>query len=431
MEIPILNLKAQYDKIQNEIEKVVLDVLRSGHYVLGPNVNAFEKEAAEFLGAKHAIGCANGSDALHVALRALDVGPGDEVITTAFTFVATAEAITQTGASPVFADIDLDTYNIDPLDIEKKITNKTKAIIVVHLYGQACDMDAIMALAKKHNLKVIEDTAQAFGTQYYKKGSLPGKLSDARLASPKEAELTNVSMMIPKDERNNADETLQVGFAGTIGDIGTHSFYPTKNLSCAGDGGMLTTNSDELAERLRRIRAHGSSRRYYHDEFGVNSRLDEVQAAILRIKLNYIQEWNEARAKIAAKYTEALKAAANAEFKIIPPAITNGTHIFHQYTIRIELASSKDLNEHAKLRDLIRDTLKASGIASEIYYPLPLHMQKLYLDLGHKEEGFYNSLLASKSILCLPIYPELSVEQVDYVCENLRKLATQKFTSLI
>ncbi len=389
MEIPILNLKAQYDKIQNEIEKVVLDVLRSGHYVLGPNVNAFEKEAAEFLGAKHAIGCANGSDALHIALRALDVGPGDEVITTAFTFVATAEAITQTGATPVFVDIDLNTYNIDPFDIEKKITNKTKAIIVVHLYGQACDMDAIMALAQKHNLRVIEDTAQAFGTQ------------------------------------------LGSRFAGTIADIGTYSFYPTKNLSCAGDGGMLTTNSQELADRLRRIRAHGSSKRYYHDEFGVNSRLDELQAAILRIKLNYIQEWNEARAKIAAKYTEALKNASNAEFKIIPPAITNGTHIFHQYTIRIELASSRDLDEHARLRDLVRDALKANGIASEIYYPLPLHMQKLYQDLSHKEDDFYNSLLASKSILCLPIYPELSEEQVNYVCENLRNLATQKFTSLV
>ncbi len=389
MEIPILNLKAQYDKIQNEIEKVVLDVLRSGHYILGPNLNAFEKEAAEFLGAKHAIGCANGSDALHIALRALDVGPGDEVITTAFTFVATAEAITQTGATPVFTDINIDTYNIDPLDIEKKITNKTKAIIVVHLYGQACDMDAVMQIAKKYNLRVIEDTAQAFGTQ------------------------------------------LGSRFAGTIADIGTYSFYPTKNLSCAGDGGMLTTNSAELAERLKRIRAHGSSRRYYHDEFGVNSRLDEVQAAILRIKLNYIQEWNEARAKIAAKYTEALKDLSNAEFKIIPPAIVNGTHIFHQYTIRIELAASKDLSEHAKLRDLIRGTFKANGIASEIYYPLPLHMQKLYQDLGHKEEDFYNSLLASKSILCLPIYPELSAEQVDYVCENLRKSASQKFTALV
>lgn len=392
MEVPILNLKAQYQNLQPEIESAVLDVMRSGHYILGPYLSKFENEAAEFLGAKHAIGCANGSDALYLALLALDVKPGDEVITTAFTYVATAEAISQIGAKPVFVDIDLDTFNIDPNKIEEKITKNTKAIIVVHLYGQACEMQKIMQIATAHNLKVVEDTAQAFGTKY----------SDS--------------------------------YVGTIGDIGTYSFYPTKNLSCAGDGGMLTTNSDQLAERLRRIRAHGSSKRYYHDEFGVNSRLDEVQAAILSIKLKHIAAWNNRRADIAAKYDAAIGEliGSGSDLKILSPAVLkDSTHIYHQYTIRVLPNNSDNLETLERKRNAIRNYLKSKTIASEIYYPLPLHMQKLYQYLGHAEDDFYNSLVASKSIFCLPIYPELTQDQVDHLCLTLISLTEAKLLSVI
>lgn len=371
--IPLLDLQAQYKQIQAEIEEAVISVLRSGHYVLGPQVKAFEEEAASFLGTRHAIGCANGSDALYLALLALDIKPGDEVITTPFTFVATAEAVTQAGAQPVFTDIDIKSFNIDPQSIEAKISNKTRAIIVVHLYGQACDMDAIMAIARKHNLRVIEDTAQAFGAKY------------------------------------------NGHCAGTLADIGTYSFYPTKNLSCAGDGGMLSTNDDELAARLRRIRAHGSSRRYYHDELGVNSRLDEIQAAILRIKLKYIAEWNNQRARIAAIYDQRLSETSFEACTIITPqVIKQATHIYHQYTIRLD-NPSKSLAELELARDQLKAELQKNNIASEIYYPLPLHLQKLYQYMNHQAEDFPNALKASKSILCLPIYPELADKDLNTI----------------
>ena len=373
--IPILDLKAQYQSIATEVEAAVIQVLRSTHYVLGPNLKAFEEESAKFLNSKYAIGCANGSDALYLALLALDVKPGDEVITTPFTYVATAEAITQIGARPVFADIDLETYNICPNALESKITNKTKAIIVVHLYGQACKMNEIMAIAQKHNLKVVEDTAQAFGTKYQDK------------------------------------------YAGTIGDIGTYSFYPTKNFSCAGDGGMLTTNNDYLAERLTRIRAHGSSKRYYHDELGVNSRLDEIQVVILRVKLRHINAWNHRRAIIANRYTQTLNQSNHKDFVLHPPkVIGQSNHIYHQYTMRIE--SEKP----SETRDMIKAKLAEQGINTEIYYPLALHMQKLYLDMGHKPEDFPSAYTAAQSVLCLPVYPELKSEHVDYICEALTKL---------
>lgn len=366
--IPLLDLKAQYTQIQDEIEAAVIEVLRSAHYVLGPNVQAFEQEAANYLGAKHAITCANGSDAIYLALLTLDIKKDDEVITTAFTFAATAEAIEQVGAKTVFADINPDTFNIDPQEIEKKITSKTKAIIVVHLYGQAAQMNEIMAIARKHKLKVIEDTAQAFGTKYESR------------------------------------------FCGTIGDIGTYSFYPTKNLSAAGDAGMCTTNDNELAKRLRRIRVHGSDRRYYHDELGVNSRMDEIQAAILRIKLRYIDGWNQRRAQIAEIYNQSITKYQT------PKCIPESSHIYHQYTIRLEARGLKLETERDKLKQQLAD----QGIASEVYYPLPLHMQKLFAYLGHKPEDFPYSLEASQSILCLPIYPELTDDEVRMVVEALQ-----------
>lgn len=373
--VPLLDLQAQYLAIGKEIEATVIEVLRSGHYVLGPNVNAFETEAAKFLNTKHAISCANGSDALYLAMLALDIKPGDEVITTPYTFAATAEAIAQVYAKPVFVDIDINSFNIDPKQIEAKITNKTKAIMVVHLYGQACDMDAIMAIACKHNLKVIEDTAQSFGTRY-------GSQS-----------------------------------VGCIGDIGTYSFYPTKNLSAAGDAGMLSTNDDEIAARLKRIRVHGSSRRYFHDELGVNSRLDEIQAAILRIKLRYIAQWNSSRAEIANFYNTKLSGKEFQGSEIITPSvIEKSSHIYHQYTIRL---NGDNLTELETKRDQLKEHLAKQEISSEIYYPLPLHMQKLFTELNHKPEDFPNALKAAKSILCLPIYPELSKADQERVVEAI------------
>lgn len=360
--IPLLDIKAQYSLLQDEIEQAVLQVLRSGHYVLGPENKALEQEAAEYLQVKHAITCANGSDALYLALLALDIKAGDEVITTPFTFAATAEAIEQTGARSVFADIDPNTFNIDPQEIEKKITPQTKAVIVVHLYGQAAAMNEIMAIARKHNLKVIEDAAQAFGTRYNNKA------------------------------------------VGGISDIGTFSFYPTKNLSAAGDAGMLTTNSDELAARLRRIRVHGSDRRYYHDELGVNSRMDEIQAAILRIKLKHIDSWNQRRAQIAEIYKQGITKYQ------CPKSIPESNHIYHQFTIKV-----------TKGRDELKAKLAERGIASEVYYPLPLHMQKLFEYLGHKPEDFPHSLEAAQTILCLPIFPELSDDEVNIVVEAIQQ----------
>jgi dTDP-4-amino-4,6-dideoxygalactose transaminase len=377
--VSLLDLKAQYSQIQDEVEKAVIDVLRSGWYVLGPNVQAFEKEATKFLNTKHAIACANGSDALYIALLALDIKQGDEVIVPAFTYVATAEAVTQAHAIPVFADIDLNTFNIDVKDIEKKITNKTKVIIIVHLYGQACDMDAIMALAKKHNLKVIEDTAQAFGTTY----------------------------------KNQS--------VGCIADIGTYSFYPTKNLSCAGDGGMMTTNSDELEQRLRKIRAHGSSKRYYHDELGVNSRLDELQAAILRIKLKYIASWNLRRAELANIYNEAFEKLDHKDFQIITPTLIEGSnHIYHQYSVRIK---SKTKKTNRETRDLLKDALKEKGIATEIYYPLSLHEQEIYKSLNYKQSDLPNCVEATETVLCLPIYPELKNSDIITVVEAFQTIS--------
>lgn len=371
--VSLLDLKAQYSQIQNEVEEAVVDVLRSGWYVLGPNVQAFEKEAAEFLNTKHAIGCANGSDALYIALLALDIKPEDEVIVPAFTYVATAEAVTQIGATPVFADINIDTFNICVHDLEKKITSKTKAIIVVHLYGQACQMDEIMELARKHDIKVIEDTAQAFGTSYNENS------------------------------------------AGTLADVGTYSFYPTKNFSCAGDGGMMTTNSDELELRLRKIRAHGSSKRYYHDELGVNSRLDEIQAAILRIKLKHIASWNARRAELAGIYNEAFNNFEHEDFKIeTPKLITESSHIYHQYSIKIKSKTNKSDRE---TRDALKEALKEKGIATEVYYPLSLHEQEIYKSLNYKASDLPNCVKATESVLCLPIYPELEESDVHAVIE--------------
>jgi dTDP-4-amino-4,6-dideoxygalactose transaminase len=355
---PMLDLKAQHEPIKEEIKAEVKDILDSGRFILGNNVSSFEEEVASYSNAGGAVGLASGTDALHLALRALDIKKGDEVITTPFTFIATAEAIAYVGATPVFSDIDRESLNIGPSQIEEKITNRTKAIIVVHLFGQPADMDEIMAIAGKHNLKVIEDSAQAFGAKY--KG-------------------------IP---------------VGSIGDAGCFSFYPSKNLGAYGDGGMMTTNNAEVYEKVRLLRNHGTVGPYEHGFIGYNSRLDEIQAAILRIKLRHIDTYNENRRQIASIYTSILAHAVKC-----PKELQDRSHVYHQYTIR----TSK--------RVQISKALQDNNIASVVYYPVPLHFQEAFNYLGYKAGDFPESESAAENVLSLPIYPELEPEKAKMIAE--------------
>ncbi len=370
--IPILDSKRQYAKIGKKIEKEVLEVLASGSYILGKHNKAFQTEFADFVGTKFSVGLNSGTDALHLALRALNIGRGDEVITTAFTFVATASAIGLAGATPVFVDINPDTFNINADLIEAAITPKTKAIIPVHLYGQPAEMDKIMDIAKRHNLKVVEDCCQAIGAQY------KGKK------------------------------------VGSFGDFGCFSFYPTKNLGGMGDGGMITCNDESLYNRILALRNHGGAIRYYHDELGVNSRLDEIQAAILRVKLNYINEWNEARRKNAYRYNKMFEKYTEIQ---TPKEIENSYCVYHQYTIRI------------KNRDEVHKLLAENGVGAMIYYPVPLHLQKLHKELGYKENDLPFTEKDTKLVLSLPMFPEITEEEQQYVvdtvvkCLNLTKQA--------
>ena len=363
MRIPIVDLGAQFKAIENEIKEKINEIIGSTRFILGPNLDALEKEVASYHGIPYGVGLASGTDALHLSLRALGIGRGDEVITTPFTFIATAEAISYTGAKPIFVDIDPLTFNIDPSWVEERITEKTKAILPVHLFGHPADMDSILSLAKNYKLKVIEDSAQAFGAEY------KGKK------------------------------------VGTFGDTGCFSFYPSKNLGCYGDGGMLITNNEDISERAKSLRNHGSMKLYYHSEIGFNSRLDEIQAGILRIKLKRIDEYNRKRRDKALIYRERLKGLP----LILPEETPERYHVYNQYTIR------------TKKRDLIRNALKDKSIASVIYYPLPLHLQEVYAGLGYKEGDFPESEEASKEVLSLPIYPELTEEQIEEVCEVIRK----------
>lgn len=358
--IPMVDLKIQYNNLKKEIDQAVLEALGNTQFILGPNVQNFEKEAASYLGVKHAIACASGTDALHLALLAAGIGPGDEVITTSFTFIATAEAIEYVGARAVFVDIDPKTFNIDPALIEAAITDKTTAIIPVHLFGQPADMDTIMAIAKKHNLKVIEDCAQSFGA--------------------------------------DINGTMTSG----IGDVGCHSFFPSKNLGCYGDGGMVTTNDDNIAEQLLMLRNHGSKVRYHHDIIGYNSRLDELQAVILRIKLKRIQEFNEGRRRAAHYYSRLLNDL------VTPPYEDEiGTHVYHQYTA----LSDK--------RDDILQALTAEKIACAVYYPIPLHQQKVFADQYGSISLPVTEKVASECF-SLPIFPELTTAQIDRIVEVIR-----------
>ncbi|MEB3315617.1 MAG: DegT/DnrJ/EryC1/StrS family aminotransferase [Candidatus Melainabacteria bacterium] len=397
MRVPLLDLPAQYQQIQDQVEPVVLDVLRSGNYIMGEQVKLFELKAAEYLSVKHTISCANGSDALYISLLALDIKAGDEVITTPFTYIASSESIDQAGATPVFADIDLKTFNIDPKKLREKINSKTKAIIIVHLFGQCCPMNEILSIAQEYNLKIIEDTAQAFGATY--------------------SSLNNAGIGVPLHAPNNFNKAK----AGTMGDIGTFSFYPTKNLSCAGDGGLICTNSDELAKRLRRIKAHGSERRYYHLELGVNSRLDEIQAAILNIKIDLIDKWNKQRMINAEIYFKEL-ADLEAEGTIKLPEIADySSHIFHQFSILV----GSHLEDSSKLRDQLKEFLASHEIGSEIYYPVALHLQEVYKHFNYKPFDYPNARKASHSVLSIPVHPELNQEQILFVCKTIKDFFKQ------
>ena len=363
MAIQLVDLKSQYANIKDDINKAISEVLESQYFILGPKVSELEKLIAEYCHTKHGIGVASGSDALLLALMAIEVGSGDEVITTPFTFFATAGSVSRLGAKPVFVDIDPKTYNINPELIEKKITSKTKAIIPVHIYGQCADMDPIMEIAKKHDLFVIEDAAQAIGAKY--------------------------------KERK----------AGSMGHLGCLSFFPTKNLGGCGDGGMIVTNDDALAEKINVLRVHGSKPKYYHSVIGINSRLDAIQAAVLIAKFRYLDKWNEARRRNASRYDSLF----NDVDVITPYSEDFNYHIYNQYVIRSEK------------RETIKDFLKKSDIATEIYYPVPLHLQACYSDLKYHEGDLPASEEAAKQVLALPIYPELADEQQKQVAEAVKK----------
>jgi dTDP-4-amino-4,6-dideoxygalactose transaminase len=350
---PFIDLKAQYSNIKDEVLRCINDILESSHYILGENVKKFEDDIKSYLGVSEAIGVASGTDALHLALKALDITHGDEVITTPFTFFATVEAILYVGAKPVFVDIDENTYNIDPDKIEEKITPRTKAIIPVHIFGCPADMIKINEIAQKYGLKIIEDAAQAFGA----------KIGDKKI--------------------------------GTFGDIACFSFYPSKNLGCFGDGGMVVTNNPEIADKIRILRNHGSPGRYVHETVGLNSRLDEIQAGVLRIKLKHIDEYNSLRRKKANIYTKFLS-----DKVITPKEVENTYHVYHLYSIRSES------------RDKIKEILAKQGFPSVVYYPIPMHLQKAIANLGFKKGDFPIAEKVSREILALPIYPEIPDEEV-------------------
>ncbi|GBF23310.1 glutamine--scyllo-inositol transaminase [Candidatus Gastranaerophilus sp. (ex Termes propinquus)] len=367
--IPIIDSKRQYEAIAKEAEREVLEVMRSGSYILGKHNKAFEEEMAKYIGTKYTVALNSGTDALHLALRALDIGAGDEVITVAFTFVATTEAIGIVGAKPVFVDICPDTFNIDVTKIEEKITPKTKAILPVHLYGQPCDMDVIMDIAKRHDLVVIEDCCQAIGATY--KGQA----------------------------------------VGTFGEAGCFSFYPTKNLGAMGDGGLLSTNSEFLKDRIVALRNHGGAVRYYHDEIGINSRLDEIQAAVLRIKLKHIDSWNKKRRENAARYNELFKDCPN----IVTPKELEDTYcVYHQYTVKVL----------GKSRDEVHKLLAGNGVGAMIYYPVPLHLQKVHKDLNYNTGSLPHTEECTACVLSLPMFAEITPKEQDTVAAALIKLVS-------
>lgn len=362
---PFVDLKAQYRAIKPEIDAAIQRVMDSQYFILGPEVEALEKEIAEYCETRFAIACASGSDALLLALMALDIGPGDEVVTAPFTFVATAGSIARLGARPVFVDIDPATFNLDPAKLDRAITPKTKAIIPVHLFGLCADMNAIMQIAKSRGVPVIEDAAQAIGATY------AGKQ------------------------------------AGSIGLCGCFSFFPSKNLGGAGDGGMLTTNDAALADKLRVLHLHGGRTKYAYEMIGMNSRLDALQAAILRVKLRYLDSWSDGRRRNAQQYAALLNERNLLKKVHLPEVPQNCTHIYNQFVIR------------ASKRDELKASLRERGVPSDVYYPSPLHLERAFDYLGYKEGDFPESEAASREVLALPIFPELTQEQQMLVADSV------------
>lgn len=365
----MVDLKGQYLKIKDQIDSSIAAVIDSTAFINGPAVKNFQENLEKYLDVKHVIPCANGTDALTVAMMALNLKPGDEVITTSFTFIATAEVIALLGLTPVVVDVDPDTFNIDPKAIERAITPKTKAVVPVHLFGQCADMEAIMEIAEKHNLYVIEDACQSIGADYIYKDGTHKK-------------------------------------SGTIGHVGCTSFFPSKNLGCYGDGGAIFTNDDEIAKMLRVMVNHGMTVRYYHDYIGVNSRLDSIQAAVLDVKLKYLDQYNEARSKAAAYYNNAF--ANNPKLKT-PVTSNHSTHVFHQYTLVTSGIDRNALTEH----------MAQHQVPAMIYYPVPLHMQKAYLDPRYKEGDFPVTEHLCKTVVSLPMHTELDEEQLNFITTTL------------
>ena len=365
----MVDLFAQYEKVKDEINKAVQDVVNSTAFINGPEVKSFQADLEKYLGVKHVIPCANGTDALQIAMMALDLQPGDEVITADFTYVATAEVIALLRLKPVLVDVDPDTFCLDPRAVEAAVGKRTKAIVPVHLFGQSAPMEKILDIARRKNLFVIEDNAQAIGAEY-----------------------------IFSDNKRQK--------AGTLGNIGTTSFFPSKNLGCYGDGGALFTNDDELAAKCRMIANHGQSKLYYHDSIGVNSRLDSIQAAILRVKLRHLDEYAAARNRVAAYYD---KAFAGNQKLVTPRKAPYSTHVFHQYTLQ-----TKGLDRFA-----MKDFLASKNIPAMVYYPVPLHLQKAYSDPRYKEGDFPVTEKLCASVISLPIHTEMDDEVLKYICDGV------------
>lgn len=366
MKVPLLDLRPQYEALRSELLAAIERVVDSQQFILGPEVGRLEQEVAEYTGSAYGVGCASGSDALLLALMALDLEPGDEVITSPFTFFATASAVTRLSAKPVFVDIDPDTYTLNPALVEAAITSRTRAIMPVHLYGQCADMAALEPISIRHNISLIEDAAQAIGATDHGRR------------------------------------------AGSMGLVGCFSFYPSKNLGAAGDAGMLTTNDEALANRLKTLRVHGGATEYHHSEVGINSRLDSIQAAILRVKLRHLEDWSEARRQKANRYSSELN-RLQLDLDLQTPVVrADSTHIFHQYVIRVP-----------KYRDALMAHLSKHGVSTRVYYPVPLHLQECFSFLDYREGEFAEAEAAAHETMALPCYPEMTDEQQEHVIKTI------------
>jgi dTDP-4-amino-4,6-dideoxygalactose transaminase len=370
--VPLLDLKAQFNQIRDDVYNALKEVIESQYFVLGPTVRQFEEKLESYTGAGHVVGCASGTDALILALAALDIGPGDQVVTTPFSFFSTASCAWKTGARPRFVDIDPDSFNIDPERLEEAITPATRALLPVHLFGQCANMAAILESANKHNLPVVEDAAQALGSTY-----------------------------------DQGDGGIS-GHAGTLGLLGCYSFFPSKNLGGFGDGGAIATDDEKLAERLRSLRVHGGVQMYHHEDVGWNSRLDAIQAAVLEVKLPYLDRWGAARAENAGRYDRLFKEVGlvDGQEVLLPHRTGTGRHIFNQYTLRV------------RDRDNLRKHLNANGIGHSVYYPVPLHLQECFKELGYHEGSFPVAEQAAREVISIPVYPEMADGMQQHVVDS-------------